>query len=64
MVALHLQEQRGWRAGWTQLAFDLVVLTVSAFVVDGPVLLASVLGAAVLNVTIAMNHRPGRYLAR
>jgi uncharacterized membrane-anchored protein YitT (DUF2179 family) len=64
VVALHLQEQRGWRAGWTQLAFDLVVLTASAFVVTGPVLAASVLGAAVLNVTIAMNHRPGRYLAR
>ena len=64
VVALDLQERRGWPAGLTQLAFDLVVLAVSALVVEPGVLAASALGAAVLNLTIAMNHRPGRYLAR
>ena len=64
VVALDLQERRGWPAGLTQLAFDLVVLALSALVVTPGVLAASVLGAAVLNLTIAANHRPGRYLAR
>jgi len=30
-------------------------------VVSGPILLASIAGAVILNLIIAMNHRPGRY---
>jgi hypothetical protein len=29
--------------------------------VSGPILLASIAGAVILNLIIAMNHRPGRY---
>lgn len=47
-----------------QLAFDLTVLAASLAVVDLPLLLASAVGVAVLNLTIATNHRPGRYVAR
>jgi uncharacterized membrane-anchored protein YitT (DUF2179 family) len=64
VVAFYLQERFGWRAGLVQLAFDLTVLTASLAVVDLRVLLASAVGVAVLNLTIATNHRPGRYLAR
>lgn len=64
VVAFYLQERFGWRAGLVQLAFDLSVLTASLAVVDLRVLLASAVGVAVLNLTIATNHRPGRYVAR
>lgn len=64
VVAFYLQERFGWRAGFVQLAFDLTVLAASLAVVDLPVLLASAVGVAVLNLTIATNHRPGRYVAR
>lgn len=63
ILAFHLQQRRGWRAGYVQLALDLGVLTASVFVLEPRVLAASVVGAVVLNLTIAMNHRPGRYLA-
>ena len=61
IVALALQEGRGWRAGHVQLAVDLVVLALSAFVVSPWALVASVVGAVTLNLVIAINHRPGRY---
>ncbi len=40
---------------------DTCVVGASLFVVPPPMLLASVAGAAILNLIIAMNHRPGRY---
>lgn len=64
VVAFLLQERLGWRAGYVQLGLDLTVLGLSALVVEPRVLAASVVGAAVLNLTIATNHRPGRYVAR
>ncbi|SLM64456.1 MULTISPECIES: YitT family protein [Dickeya] len=63
ILALYLQDKSGIRAGKFQMAVDVSIVLASLFVVSIPMLLASVLGAAVLNVIIAMNHRPGRYLA-
>lgn len=40
------------------------MLAASLAVVDLPVLLVSAVGVAVLNLTIATNRRPGRYVAR
>lgn len=63
VLALWLQERRGWRAGHLQMAVDLVILLAAAPWV-GPLQLAlSVLGAAALNYALAVNHRPGRYAA-
>lgn len=39
------------------------LLATSLAVVDLPVLLASAVGVAVLNLTIATDRRPGRYVA-
>lgn len=58
-----LQERRGWRAGQLQLGLDvLILLAASAHVSPGQLAL-SVLAAAVMNLALAINHRPGRYMA-
>lgn len=63
VVALLCQERRGWRAGYVQLALDTAVVAAFLAVGDGSQVLLSALGAVVLNLVLAMNHRPGRYLA-
>ncbi|WP_054634667.1 YitT family protein [Pantoea sp. SGAir0180] len=61
ILALWLQDRFGIRAGKLQMAVDTCVVLASLFVVSLPMLLASIAGAVVLNMIIAMNHRPGRY---
>ncbi|ACS84547.1 MULTISPECIES: YitT family protein [Musicola] len=63
ILALYLQDKSGIRAGKLMMAVDVTIVLASLFVVSIPMLIASVLGAAVLNLIIAMNHRPGRYTA-
>ncbi len=62
IVALIAQERLGWRAGYVQGAMDLTVVLTSFAVVAWPVVLISAAGAVVLNLVLALNHRPGRYL--
>lgn len=64
ILAFYLQEKTGFRAGWLQSLFDLAVFSAAAFVLDWPALLASILGAAVLNAFVAFNHRADWYVAR
>lgn len=64
IVALWLQDTRGIRAGNVQLAFDLGVFTLAAFLFDWHTVLWSLLGAVILNVMITVNHRRDRYIAR
>ncbi|WP_414147700.1 YitT family protein [Erwinia sp. BNK-24-b] len=61
ILALWLQDRYGIRAGKLQMAVDTCVVLASLFVVSLPMLAASIAGAAILNLIIAMNHRPGRY---
>lgn len=61
VVALLCQERLGWRAGYVQMALDVTVVLAFATVGDWDVVLVSGAGAVVLNLVIAMNHRPGRY---
>ncbi len=63
ILALYLQEYSGIRAGYFQLAVDLVILACAFLVLPFDKVLLSILGAVVLNMIIALNHRPGRYLA-
>lgn len=63
ILALYLQDKSGIRAGKFQMAVDVTIVLASLFVVSIPMLIASVVGAAALNLIIAMNHRPGRYIA-
>ena len=63
VVALYLQERLGWNAGRVQLAVDALILLAAFGVTDLWHVALSVLGAVVLNLTLAINHRPGRYMA-
>ncbi|MCK8787695.1 YitT family protein [Roseomonas sp. NAR14] len=62
LVAMYLQERYGWSAGWTQLAFDTLVMLGALFALDWHQVALSMVGALVLNLIVAMNHKPGRYL--
>lgn len=62
VVALLMQEKVGLRAGYVQMALDVAVVLASLLVVDPGLVLLSALGAVVLNLVLALNHRPGRYL--
>ena len=64
ILAYYIQEKTGFRAGWLQAMFDVVIFSMAAFVIDGKAVLASILGAAVLNAFIAINHRTDWYVAR
>ncbi|WP_374041146.1 YitT family protein [Massilia sp. MS-15] len=63
VVCLWLQERFGWRAGLVQLVLDFLILALSYRVLATAAWAASLLGTAILNLTLAINHRPGRYLA-
>ncbi len=62
VLAIWLQERRGVRAGVFQLAVDTLVLVASIFVVPPATILVSVVGSVALNLVLAVNHRPDRYL--
>lgn len=62
VLAIYLQDHFGIRAGYFQLAVDLAILAAAFFVIPLDRLALSVIGAVVVNMTLAINHRPGRYL--
>ncbi|WP_338723197.1 YitT family protein [Devosia sp. XK-2] len=62
ILALFLQDNFGIRAGYFQLGVDAVILVIAFFVLPFDRVLYSILGALVLNMIIALNHRPGRYV--
>ncbi|GGW22138.1 membrane protein [Gemmobacter lanyuensis] len=63
IVALWLQDQTGFKAGWTQLLFDVAVFALALTLRDVTTVAWSFLGALVVNLVIAMNHRRDRYIA-
>ncbi len=63
ILAVYLQDRFGWRAGIVQLCIDLAILSAAPLVIDGAAIAYSVLGAVVLNVFLAINHRTDRYIA-
>ena len=62
VLALIAQERLGWRAGYVQLVLDGLVVGIFALLNPGWLAVLSLLGAAVMNILLAFNHRPGRYL--
>ena len=62
VVALWLQRRGTMRAGVFQMMVDSLVVLASLFVVSPLTIATSVVGALALNVVLAVNHRPGRYL--
>ncbi|MDQ0735896.1 YitT family protein [Arthrobacter agilis] len=62
ILALLLQERLGWRAGYVQMVLDTTVVVAALAVVPPGNVLLSAVGAVLLNLVLALNHRPGRYL--
>lgn len=63
VLVLFLQERLGWRAGTVQMAIDGLIVVAALSITDWQRVAWSVLGAVVLNLVLAVNHRPGRYSA-
>lgn len=63
IMAYDLQERFGWRAGWVQLGFDLLLFGAALYVMAPDLVAWSLLGAGVLNAILAINHRRDRYVA-
>jgi uncharacterized membrane-anchored protein YitT (DUF2179 family) len=62
VLVLWLQQRRGWRAGKVQMAFDCLIVVAAFAIVEPALVLLSVVGAVALNLVVAVNHKPGRYL--
>lgn len=62
ILALLLQDRTGFRAGWTQLLFDAGVFAAALLLLDVGTVAVTALGALVVNLTIAINHRRDRYV--
>ena len=61
IVSLYLQQAKGWRAGKVQMGMDCAIVLLALTVVDVQRVAYSVLAAVVMNLFIAVNHKPGRY---
>ena len=64
VMALLIQDTTGFRAGLVQLIFDVVLFGLAFFLFDPALVIYSLIGAVVLNLIIAINHRHDRYIAR
>ena len=63
LLVLYLQDRYGWRAGKVQMLIDCLILLGALLVLEWPAIVVSVLGAVVLNLVLAFNHKAGRYSA-
>lgn len=64
VAALYLQDRTGFQAGWTQQIFDACLFAAAIFVLPWEMVAWSLLGAVVVNLIVAVNHRRDRYLGR
>jgi len=62
ILALYLQDKGIMRAGWFQLAVDVAILIAAFFVLPLEKVVLSLVGAAVVNLILGINHKPGRYM--
>ncbi|WP_105903110.1 YitT family protein [Vibrio gangliei] len=61
VMCLLIQDKTGISVGKTQMVLDCSIVVASLFFVSPYLIALSVLGAIVLNITLAMNHKPTRY---
>lgn len=62
ILAIYIQDRFGIRAGLIQLAFDSCVMIAAFAVINPETVLYSIVGAFVLNLFLAINHRSDRYI--
>ena len=64
IMALYLQDRFGWRAGKVQMAVDCCIVLLALWSMPIPQVAYSIVGAVALNLVLAINHRPGRYMGQ
>ena len=64
VMAIYLQKKRGWSAGTLQMIADGFIVCAALAIVEPTRVALSILGALVLNMVLAINHRPGRYFGQ
>lgn len=64
ILAFYLQDRFNIRAGLVQLGFDAVLFSVAALYLNLGLLLWSAMGAVIVNVIVAINHRHDLYIGR
>jgi uncharacterized membrane-anchored protein YitT (DUF2179 family) len=64
ILALLLQDKLKWRAGYVQMVLDVAIVLAALVLVPPLMVLLSAVGATLLNLILALNHRPGRYLGK
>ena len=64
ILALLLQEKLNWRAGYVQMVLDVAIVLASLVLVPPLLMVLFAAGATLLNLILALNHRPGRYLGK
>lgn len=62
VLCLIIQEKKGIPAGKVQMLIDCTILAASLLFVPPWIILLSIVGAIVLNLVLAMNHKPNRYI--
>jgi uncharacterized membrane-anchored protein YitT (DUF2179 family) len=62
ILVLFLQDRFGLRAGYVQLAIDAAILAAGFFFLPADRIALSLAGAVAINLVLALNHRPGRYI--
>ena len=61
VLAIYLQNTRGWPAGKVQMAMDFLILMAGLVIRDPQSVGLSIVGALALNLVLAANHKAGRY---
>lgn len=61
ILGLYVQDATGFRAGWVQMLFDAGLFVIAFALRDWQTVGWSALGALVVNLVIAVNHRRDRY---
>ncbi len=64
VLCLVIQDKTGFSVGKSQMVIDAMILFASFFFVSLEVIAVSVLGALMLNLVLAMNHKPTRYTVK
>jgi len=60
-LCLFIQDKFGISVGKTQLVLDCIIVFTSLFFLTPSIIILSIAGAVVLNIVLAMNHKPSRY---
>ncbi len=61
VLCLFIQDKWGISVGKTQMVLDSCIVAASLFYIPAQSVLISVAGAVILNMILAMNHKPSRY---